>query len=150
MGDTFYDHMASLYEDVLALEVDLGMPQRRNLVIRHSDSKAKTIQDYLINPRPYITSVPIKLVGMMFGNITVSQNDFLVEIPRTSPENLFVKKEGEARVTFIIDPPLTENGQINYSNPATKLISSGIKCRLLYLDGNDPIIWKLILTKEKD
>jgi hypothetical protein len=141
--------MAELYSRVTEIETHLGMPQRRSLLVRNHDSKAKVNQDFLISPPPYITSVPIKLVGLPFGNITVSQNDFLVEIPRTASEDLFVKKTGTGRVTFVIDPPI-QNGQIIYSNPTTKSIDSGIKCRLLYLYDDDPLIWKLILTKDKD
>lgn len=154
MSTNFYQRMAGLYERVTSIETRLNMPQRnRELLIRHSSlnqAKIQVFEDYLIDPTPYITSVSPKLIGMPFGNITVSENDFLVEIPRTKLENLFFQKETSKRVTFIIDPPLTEDRQVIYSNTVAKSIASGIKCTLLHLFDEDPLIWKLILTKNKD
>ncbi|MBW4421195.1 MAG: hypothetical protein KME13_18500 [Myxacorys californica WJT36-NPBG1] len=133
------------------LETNLGLPQRRHLLVRKSylnSSNVRVYDDSLILPRPYIASVPVKLIGLPIGSITVSQADFQVEVSRSQLIDSYIK-EDKSRIILYIDPPVVDS-EIQYINLTTKTLSTGIKCSLIHVIDDDPTILKLILRREKD
>jgi hypothetical protein len=153
---TLYQKLAEVESKVAGIEVALGIPERRNLLVRHQILNQTTrVYDYtdtLILPQPYITSVPLRLVNLPIegaNSITIQINDIQVEIPRTFSKSLFTPEENTTTARFILDPPISNN-QVIYTNPTTKTISGATFYRMIMLMDNDPTLWKLILRKEKD
>ena len=140
------------------IETRLGLPQRRHLLLRHqvlNEARTATIiQDYLVHPRPYITTAPARLLGLLVGNeetaISVTSTDLYAELSRETPYATFVSPTNtQKRATAFVDPPV-RGGAVVYSNRLTKEVAGGIRCRILHVDDSDPTLWKLILRREKD
>lgn len=157
-----FNKLAQIEEKIGSIEVKLGLPQRRYLLVRTSqfDGNVRTYNDELILPQPYITTAPRKYTGNVIGSgdsaIVVSQSDYYVELPRTRPYSFLNPASTRAnnRPTFIIDPPasmIPEDAPYSqdYFNQTTQT-ASGINCKLLFVDDTDPILYKLILRKDKD
>jgi hypothetical protein len=154
---TLYQKLAEVESKVGAIEVRLGLPERKHLAVRqrvfNTSTKVYDVVDTLIIPQPYITSVPPRYSNLQVSiegadSVYLSINDLMVEIPRTYPKSLFIP-EGNTSARFILEPPVSNN-QIVYSNSNTKTIDGVRFYRNITLFDNDPVVWKLILTKEKD
>lgn len=155
---TLYEKLAQVESIIGEVEVKLGLPQRRHLIVRqrvfNSTTRIYDEVDTLILPQPFITSIPPKYANLQINiegsnnSIYLSINDLMVEIPRTLPKSLFLP-DGNANTRFILDPPVTNN-QIVYTNPANNSIDGAKFYRNITLIDDDPVIWKLILVKEKD
>jgi len=155
---TLYEKLAEVESKIGAIEVKLGLPQRRNLIVRqrvlNTTTNTYNEVDTLILPQPFITSVPPRYANLQINiegssnALYLSINDLIVEIPRTYPKSLFAP-EVNTNVRFILDPPVTDN-QVVYTNPSTNFISGAKFYRNITLIDDDPVIWKLILVKEKD
>lgn len=154
---SLYNKLAQIEAKVGGIETRLGVPQRRNLLVRqivdNHTAKTSTITDVLINPKPYITSVAPNLVNLQVAaegvdQIFITASDLQVEIPRTYAKEFFVR-QGFNKSMFMVDPPLTASGAIAYTNPTTKTIN-GTFCKLLYIRDNDPVKWLLVLRQEFD
>lgn len=151
-----FNKLAAIEEKIGAIETNLGLPQRRHLLIRTSVSQTNVAQyvDELILPSPYITTAPRKYVGNVVGeSIIVSQSDYYVELPRTRSYSFLnpASSGSKSRVTFIIDPPPPELPQdLQYISEYFDQTTNGIFCKLIFVDDTDPVIYRLILRKEKD
>ncbi|AFY49002.1 hypothetical protein Nos7524_3202 [Nostoc sp. PCC 7524] len=154
---SLYQKLSQIEGKMAEIDIRLGIPQRRNLLIRHQSLNPTTRQleivDTLVQPKPLITSIPPKFVNLPVSiegadSIFLSINDIQVEIPRTHPKRLFIP-EGNTRAIFILEPPISNN-QVVYINPATKTINGADIYRLVVLMENDPTLWKLILRRDKD
>ncbi|MFN6460554.1 MAG: hypothetical protein RMZ41_001735 [Nostoc sp. DedVER02] len=152
-----YEKLAKIENKLAQVEADLGVPQRRYLLVRHivTDpiTRAPSIEDTLINPKAYITSVSPRFVNMQIAipgadSIYVTVNDLEVEIPKVYPITLF-KPEGNTRAMFILDPPVTY-GTVVYSNPTTKSFNKPNIYSLGYVDDTQSTIYKLILNGQRD
>ncbi|MEH1858034.1 MAG: hypothetical protein V7L21_08535 [Nostoc sp.] len=152
-----YEKLAKIENKLAQVETSLGVPQRRYLLVRHTVTDlithAPNIEDTLINPKAYITSVSPKFVNLQIAipgadSIYVSVNDLQVEIPKVYPITLF-KPEGKTRAMFILDPPVTY-GTIVYSNPTTKFFNNPKLYSLVYVDDTQSTVYKLILTGQRD
>ncbi len=152
-----YEKLAKIENKLAQVETSLGVPQRRYLLVRHTVTdpitRTPNIEDTLINPKAYITSVSPRLVNLQIAipgadSIYVSINDLQVEIPKVYPITLF-KPEGKTRAMFILDPTVTY-GTIVYSNPATKSFNNPKIYNLVYVDDTQSTVYKLILTGQKD
>ncbi|MBD1918366.1 MULTISPECIES: hypothetical protein [Cyanophyceae] len=68
-----FQKLAGVESVFAVIETRLGLPQRCTLLFRHqflNDTRtASTIKDYLVVPRPYITSAPPRLIGLLIGNV---------------------------------------------------------------------------------
>ncbi|MBE9178677.1 hypothetical protein IQ268_08905 [Oculatella sp. LEGE 06141] len=152
------DRMTALNARLTSIPVRLGVPQHKTLLIRHveldDDLLATSHTDALIEPKPYITQVPAKLVGLEIGSsgafqsssgITISQEDYQVTgIPR-SYSLQFLQENVDV---YVIDPPMDALGAIAYDskgNPA-----SGDFCKLLTVMDKELLTWTLILRKVRD
>ncbi len=140
-----------------SIETKLGLPQRRDLVLRTQtydpDQKKVITTDTVINPKPYITTVQprysnlqVSIEGM--DSIFISANDLQVEIPRTYPKEIFNPAD-KSTVRFYVDVSLDPSNQIIYQDPATKKIDD-YSYKLVFVIDEDPVVWKLILTRERD
>ncbi|MBD2060505.1 hypothetical protein H6F88_31685 [Oculatella sp. FACHB-28] len=151
--------LAQIEEKIGEIEVRLGVPQRRFLLVRTSigQSNIPEYEDEFIFPPPYITSAPRKYTGNVVGNgnsaIVISHSDFYVELPRTRPYSFLnpASSGSKSRNIFIIDPPASMipediDSSLDYFNQTT----NGFNCRLLFVDDSDPVVYKLILRNEKD
>ncbi|MBD2457971.1 hypothetical protein H6G80_28390 [Nostoc sp. FACHB-87] len=154
---TLYSKLAEVEAKVGQIETKLGLPQRKNLLVRqivnNHIAKTSVITDHLITPKPYITNVAPRLVNLQVASEGVDQvfiaaSDTQVEIPRTYPKNFFLTV-GSLKTIYMIDPPLTSGGAISYINPTTKTIN-GYFHNLIYLSDNDPTRWLLVLRQETD
>ncbi|MEA5603707.1 hypothetical protein [Nostoc sp. UHCC 0252] len=152
-----YEKLAKIENKLGSVEERLGIPQRKNLLVRHTSTdpvtRAPFIEDTLILPKPYITSVAPRFVNMQIAiegadSIYITVNDLQVEIPRVYPITLF-QPEGRTRALFILNPSVTY-GTINYSNPTTKALTNIKLYRSVYVDDSNPTIYRLILTEHKD
>ncbi|MCW5317930.1 hypothetical protein GTQ43_30425 [Nostoc sp. KVJ3] len=152
-----YEKLAKIENKLATVEEKLGVPQRRHLVVRHTITdpitRAPSIEDTLINPKAYITSVSPRFVNLQIAipgadSIYISINDLQVEIPKVYPITLF-KPEGKTRAMFILDPPVTY-GTIVYSNPTTKSFDNPNIYSLVYVDDTQSTVYKLILTGQRD
>lgn len=155
---TLYEKLALVERKMANVEVKLGHPNRRNLLVRkyayNTVSKVQEIEDILILPKPFINPVSSRYVNLQVAiegadSIFISIDDLEVEIPRTHPKTLF-KPNGDERVEFMLDPLLDESNQIIYSNISTKSLAKGYRYRLIFISEKDPTVWKLILRKNKD
>ena len=157
-----YEKLARIENKLATVEEKLGVPQRRYLLVRHTVTdpitRTPSIEDTLINPKAYITSVSPRFVNLQIAipgadSIYVSINDLEVEIPKVYPITLFkptlFKPECKTRVMFILDPPVTY-GTIVYSNPTTKSFNNPKIYSLVYVDDTQSTIYKLILTGQRD
>lgn len=150
------DRMVALNSRLQAIPIRLGVPQYRNLLIRHTVlglDFLETSSDSLFDPRPQIQTVPTRLVGLELGGggafqatggITIAQDDFQVTgIPRSYSLD-FLTKDVEF---FVIDPAIA-GGEILYDaqgNPA-----GGYFCKCLSVSDKDLLTWELLLRKVKD
>jgi hypothetical protein len=141
-----FEKLAQLEEKLGFIDRQLGIPQRKYLLVRNQLAN-KVPEDTLISA--FITNVNPRLVGLLAGNVVIKASNFQVEIPRTSPLNLFIR-EDKYRATFLIDPPLNLAGEIQYSNSTTKSIEGATFCKLIHIIDSDPVIHTLILSKDKD
>ncbi|MDZ8259455.1 hypothetical protein [Nostoc sp. ChiQUE01b] len=155
---SLYEKLAQIEDKISGIEVKLGLPQRRHLLVRkysyNTPLKVQVTIDTLILPRPYINPVPPRYANLQVSiegsdSIYLSLDDVEVEIPRTKPKTLFIP-DGDDRVEFIIDPPVNNFNQIIYSNPAIKALAGTSNYKLIYLSEKEPTTWKLILRKETD
>jgi hypothetical protein len=153
-----FQKLAGVENVSAAIETRLGLPQRRHLLFRHqllnTARTASNIEDFLVSPRPYITSAPPRLIGLLIGNdesaLSVSANDIYVELSRTVPYDRFVRADGK-RAIAILDPSVNRSGTAPaYSNSVTKTLVSGIPCRILHVEDGDDTLWKIILRRERD
>ncbi|MFS0515142.1 hypothetical protein ACEYW6_10515 [Nostoc sp. UIC 10607] len=153
-----YEKLAVIESKVGAIEVKLGVPQRRHFLVRtyslNPSLKTRIITDTLITPRPSINSVSPRYANLQVSiegadSIYISLNDIEVTIPRIYPKTLFIPN-GDDTTEFIIDPPVNNFNQIIYSNPTTKTLVGVSKYQLIYLSENDSTVWKLILRRDKD
>ncbi|MFN6486290.1 MULTISPECIES: hypothetical protein [unclassified Nostoc] len=152
-----YEKLAKIENKLSLVEDKLGVPQRRYLLVRHTITdpitRAPNIEDTLINPKAYITSVSPRFVNMQIAipgadSIYVTVNDLEVEIPKVYPITLF-KPEVKTRAIFILDPPVTY-GTVVYSNPTTKSFNKPNIYSLVYANDTYSTVYKLILTEQRD
>lgn len=149
-----YQKLTAIEDKSSQLETRLGLPQRRNLLLRVASvvGQNRTFEDTLFVPRPYITVVPPSLVGVALGgrvtasNVQISESDLKVELSRRYPLDLFVRKD-EKRITFILEPKVDAANKVVYS---TNQKVEGIPCRFVGVFEDDPLIWTLVLRKEFD
>lgn len=142
------DRMVALNARLQSIPIRLGVPQHRGLLIRHVSLDAdllETPDDQLIEPKPYIQTVPTRLVGLeLAGNITIAQDDFQITgIPRSYSLDFL-----QRNVSYYCIDPAIASGEILYDskgNPA-----SGIFCKLLSVSDRDLLTWGLILRKLRD
>ena len=150
------DRMVGLQARLTDIPVRLGVPQYRDLLIRHATlgpDLLKSHTDTLLQPKPKITNVPTRLVGLDIGGggafqggggITIAQDDFQVTgIPRSYSQS-FLEKDVQY---YVIDPAIVA-GAVQYDskgNPA-----AGIFCKLLTLRDKDLLTWSAILRRVKD
>ncbi|MEA5625312.1 hypothetical protein [Nostoc sp. UHCC 0251] len=155
---SLYEKLAQIEEKISEVEIKLGLPQRRHLLVRthsyNSTSKIRVTTDTLILPRPYINPVSPRYANLQVSiegadSIYISLNDIEVEIPRTKLKTLFIPN-GDDRTEFIIDPPVDSFNQIIYSDPTTKALAGTSMYKLIYLSEKEPTVWKLILRKDMD
>ncbi|MBD2196610.1 MULTISPECIES: hypothetical protein [Calothrix] len=154
---TLYQKLAEVEGKMAEVEVKLGNPQRKHLLVRHQifnqSTRVLDITDTLILPKPYITFVSPKLAAIPIAiegaekMISLYITDIQVEIPRTFPRSLF-EPPNNIRPLFILEPPVSNN-QVVYTNPTTKEISGAGFYKMMMLMDNDPTLWKFILRKEK-
>lgn len=154
---SLYAKLAKVEEKVAFIEGNLGLPQRRNLLVRHqvlnTNTRQVVITDTLLSPKPYIATIPPRFVNLPVAiegadSIYLSVNDLLVELPRTFPKSLFTPG-GNTTVRFVLEPPISNN-LVVYTNPTTKTIEGAVYYVLAVLLDDDPTLWKLILRKNKD
>ncbi|MEH1803226.1 MAG: hypothetical protein V7L13_29500 [Nostoc sp.] len=152
-----YGKLGQIENKLATVEEKLGVPQRRYLLVRNTitdpTTRAPIIEDTLINPKAYITSVSPRFVNLQIAipgadSIYVTVSDLEAEIPKVYPITLF-KPEGKTRAMFILDPPVTY-GTIVYSNPSTKSFNNPKLYSLVYVDDTQSTVYKLILTGQKD
>jgi hypothetical protein len=155
---SLFTKLAEVENKLAKLETSLGNPQRRHLLVRqtitNNATRTTSINDSLILPQPYITTVSPKYTNLQIAiqgadSIFISINDIQVEIPRVYPKELFFS-DSYTKSTFVLDPPLDSNNQIVYSNPLKKELAGHYFYKLIFLSENEPTVWKLILTREKD
>ncbi|WP_427162625.1 hypothetical protein ACQFX9_14380 [Aliinostoc sp. HNIBRCY26] len=153
-----YEKLALVENKLAKVDEKLGLPQRRHLLVRHNiyNTTTKRLEpvDTLIIPKPYITSVSPRFANLQVAvegadSIFLSINDIQVEIPRVYPKSLFTPG-GNNKVRFVIDPPVSENNQVIYSNPTTKAIDGVDFYKLVFLSDSNPTVWNLILQRERD
>lgn len=151
MKRSLYKRLTAIDDRIADMESMLGLPQRRNLLLRHSTlaNNARVYTDTIIEPQPYITNVSPRLVGLQIGKVEVSITDFQCEISRSIPLDLLIRTDNQ-RVIAIIDPPVDIAGRVIYSHAATKTIDGGIPCRVLNVRDDDSTVWRCILQKEID
>ena len=148
------------------LEYELGDPHRRHLLIRHqgvdSASYVQTMTDSLIYPPPKITSVSPQLVGLSITGgtatntgITVSANDLLATVSRSTPKALFLPggtTRAGAWVGMEVRDVRSLSGQrtaeIIYADDSRGL--AGDEYRIVHIDDRDCCYWKIILRKLRD
>lgn len=150
-----FTKLAQLEVKLSTIESDkLGVPQRKRLLARKSiynpTTKVTTIEDTLISPKVFLTSVSPKYINLQVAiegsnTINISINDIQVEIPRTYPKEFFTN-----RIKFVIEPPLKEDGTVDYSNLSTKQLLNADWYNLRVIDDRSSIVWTLILSKELD
>ncbi|MBD2168058.1 hypothetical protein H6G04_27105 [Calothrix membranacea FACHB-236] len=154
---SLYTKLAEVEGKIAAVEVKLGLPQRRHLLVRHktlnTTTRLEEITDTLILPQPYVVNISPRFANLQVAiegadSIYLSVNDLQVEIPRTFPKSLFLPS-APTRATFTLEPPISNN-QVVYSNPTTKVINGVKTYKLLALMESDPTLWKLVLRKESD
>lgn len=154
---SLYTKLSEVERKIAAVEVKLGLPQRRHLLVRHktlnTTTRLEEITDTLILPQPYVVNVAPRFVNLDVSveganSVFLSINDLQVEIPRTFPKSLFLPSD-PTRATFALEPPVSNN-QVVYSNPTTKVINGLGAYTLLALLENDPTLWKLIFRKQLD
>jgi hypothetical protein len=155
---SLFNKLAQIENKLADLEVKLGNPQRRHLLVRQtindSISRTTTINDTLILPQPYITNVSPKFTNLQVAiqgadSIFISINDLEVEIPRVYPKSLFLT-DSNIKSTFVLDPPLGSSNQIIYSNPVKKELAGSYFYKLIFLSENEPTVWRLVLSRERD
>lgn len=142
---SLFSKLAEVESKLAMVESDkLGVPQRKNLLIRKStfdkSTKVTNTQDILVSPKPYITTVKPRYINLSVAiegvnTITISLQDIQAEIPRVYPIETF------DRAKAVINP-LIINGipQLNNVNWYS----------IVFVDDRDPVVWTLILTKDKD
>ncbi|MBD2515193.1 hypothetical protein H6G93_09265 [Nostoc sp. FACHB-973] len=154
---TLFQKLAQIEDKIGKIETYLGVPQRRNLLVRqvetNRNNRVTTTIDTLLQPRPYITSVSPKLANLQVNiegadSVFLSTDDIQVEVSRTIDKTLFIPT-GNIRNSFILEPPVVNN-LVVYSNVSTKEIAGAKFYKLIALFDSDPVVWKLILRKEKD
>lgn len=143
------DRMVSLNARLQAIPDRLGVPQIRNLMVRHVSLDSGLLvstTDSLFAPKPYIQNVPSRLVGLEIGgNITVRDDDFQVTgIPRSYSQD-FLQKDVQY---YVIDPLTGNSGEIIYDNIGNP--AQGVFCKLLQLRDNELLTWNLILRRMAD
>lgn len=152
-----YNKLWEIEEKVAKLEKRLGLPQRRDLMIRKALYNNQTndieITDILIEPTPHITFIKPQYLNLQISvegadSIFISKNDLQVEIPRTVPKETFLTTEEET-LKIRPDPPLNELREIDYIDEF-KNIEGSNWYRMIFLDESDPVVWTLILTKDYD
>lgn len=155
---SLYSKLAEVEGKVAQIEDKLGLPQRRNLLVRHEaynhSTRLATITDTLISPKPYITSISPRFANLPVGiegssnSIYLAISDLQVEVPRTLPKNLFIPVV-DTTIHFVLEPPVNNN-QVVYSNPTTKEIDGAVFYTMVMFMDDDPTRWKLILRKLRD
>jgi hypothetical protein len=149
------EKLAKIENKLALVETSLGVPQRRHLLVRHRiTGTGLVIEDTLINPKAYVTSVSPRYINLQIAipgadSIYVAVNDLEVEIPKVYPSSLFTKSSPGDSLSFILDPPVTY-GTIVYPNPTTKEFINPKTYELKYIDDTQSTIYKLILTKKID
>jgi hypothetical protein len=151
------DNMVALNARLTAIPVRLGLKQHRDLLIRHSRLHHGLLADFcdtVLEPKPYIESVPQSMVGMELDGsqgqqsslgIRISKDDFLASnIPRSY--SLEFLREGVE--FFVIDPPLDDSDRPIYDGKGNP--SGGIFCKCVHVDDRDLLTWTLILRKFRD
>lgn len=151
---SLFDRLAAIEQRGFSIAERLGMPQHRNVVVRHQsldDNRMPLIQDTLLAPKPYVTSASPRLVGLLIGNdeqaVSVSATDLTIEVPRTIDYSMFVREDNK-RAKVIIDPPVT-GGSLSYENSITKELK-GVHGRIIHIDDSDSTIWTLVVRRERD
>jgi hypothetical protein len=155
---SLFNKLAEIENKLAKLEVGLGNPQRRHLLVRQTitniTNRTTVVNDSLILPQPYITTASPRYTNLQVAiqgadSIFISLNDIQVEIPRVYPKSLFLS-DSYTKSTFVIDPPIDSADQIIYSNPAKKELVGHYFYKLIFLSENEPTVWKLILSRERD
>ncbi|MEA5447592.1 hypothetical protein VB780_03360 [Leptolyngbya sp. CCNP1308] len=153
-----FQKLAGVENVAAIIETRLGLPQRRTLLFRHQSLNtartASTIEDFLVVPRPYITSAPPRLIGLLLGNdetaVSVSAADIYVELARTVPYDRFVRADGKRAIAFVDVETNSADSAPVYSNEITKALTASMSCRILHIDDKDDTLWKLVLRRDKD
>ncbi|MBW4483018.1 MAG: hypothetical protein KME14_10780 [Tildeniella torsiva UHER 1998/13D] len=153
-----FQKLAGVENVAAIIETRLGLPQRRTLLFRHqslnAERTASIIEDFLVVPRPYITSAPPRLIGLLIGNdetaVSVTSTDIYVELARTVPFDRFVRVDGKRAIAFVdVETNSADNAPV-YSNSLTKTLTAGLPCRIIHVDDKDDTLWKLVLRRDKD
>jgi hypothetical protein len=150
------DRMVVLNARLTSIPIRLGVKQHRNLLVRHAclyNGLLADFTDTLLAPKPYIETVPERMIGLSLSGggafnsglgVTIAQDDFLASnIPRSY--SLEFLREGVQ--FFVIDPVLDEMGAASLDlkgNP------EGITCKCVHIDDKDLLTWTLILRKVRD
>jgi hypothetical protein len=150
------DRMVALNARLTSIPVRFGVPQYRSLLIRHvslDEDLIESFTDVLIQPKPYVETVPTRLVGLPVGSggafqasggITIAQDDFQISgLPRSYSLDFFQKD-----VEFVVIDPAIAADEILYDangNPA-----AGIFCKILTVIDKDLLTWSLIARRVND
>lgn len=143
------DRMTALNARLVGIPIRLGVPQYRNLLVRHvfldDDLLETSHEDTLFQPRPTIDSVPMRLVGLDLGRgITVEQSDFQIAgIPRSYSLDFLQANVG----FYVVDPAQSVSGAIAYDSRGNP---QGTMCKLLHVDDQDLLTWTLLLRNFRD
>lgn len=146
---TLIERMTALNARLQSIPVRLGVPQHRDLLIRHvaldDDLLATSYTDTLFEPKPFIDSVPMRLVGLDVGKgIIIEQSDFKVAgIPRSYSLNFLQVDVG----FYVVDPVRDVSGAIAYDSKGNP---QGTICKLLHVDDQDMLTWTLLLRGFRD
>lgn len=148
------DRMVALNARLTSIPERFGVPQYRSILIRHielDESLIESFTDTLLNPKPFVQTVPTRLVGLPVGGafqasggITIAQDDFqITNIPRSYSLDFFQKD-----VEYLVIDPAIAADEILYDtqgNPA-----GGIFCKILTVRDKDLLTWSLIARRVND
>lgn len=152
------DRMIGLKARLQGIPERMGVPQYRSLLIRHTildDDLLPSHTDTLIQPKPWIQSVPTRLVGFEIagasgGSISINADDYQVkEVPRSYAKDFFEKDVS----LVVIDPalaidPTTGAAEVLYNSQGEP--AGGIYCKILTVRDDELLSWSLLLREYSD
>lgn len=141
--------MTALNARLTQIPIRLGVPQYRDLLIRHvsldDDLLETSHTDTLLQPKPLIRNAGSDVVGLDVGRgILVEQRDFQVlGIPRSYGLEFLQNDVG----CYVIDPVRDANGAIALDSRGNP---QGIFCKLLTVRDKQLLTWEIILRQFND
>lgn len=136
------DRMTGLRDRLTAIPIRLGLPQYRDVLVYSSTipegSSFAVKSETLIDPKPYITPVPPRLIGQPYsgGSIILTQDDWIIsKVSRNYDKSLFTQD-----VDHLIIDPVFEG----------VTLTQGLKCKIIHLDESKALEWVLILRQYGD